>query len=362
MIPDHIDLGRPRESLLWEQVSAGDRLPGFELPITMKTIVLAVTGTRDYMPYHHNEEFCRGVGIRGIFVNTTFNQALVGRCVTDWSGPEADLRSVSLQMVDQLCLGDVAHVDGHVARTWSDGDDRLAEIVVEVRNHRGVTSRAPVVLALPHQDGPVVQRILDGEPEKVELDPGLPPQLQTRLNERVSRHGLVPVSEAQILSWCEMVRDRNPLYFDTPSTRAGRFGGVVAPAMALSIWNLGTGSQTGIDAKYPDVDAPYLEAWPGPLEGDWPFEWRAPGATEVIVQRRHAEFGLPVRPGDQIHSTARLLNCSGRKETKLGPGYFLTRFEVYRNQRNEVIGHTLMSLLQYGSEVADAARAAEKTV
>lgn len=355
MIPGGLGLGVWQESLRSEGVTVGSRLPGFSLPITMKTIVLGATGTRDYMPYHHNVEFCHRNGIRSAFVNTTFNQALVGRCVTDWAGPEADVRSVTLQMLDQLCLGDTAEVSGQVTRAWAEGGDRLVEVEVEVRAREITTARAPVVLALPSADGPVRGRVLGWDPPAVDLDPEMPAELRARLDETQTRHGIVPVSEASILSWCEMVRDRNPGYFDSEDTRAGRFGGVVAPAMAMSIWNLSLGSQTGLDSKHPDVDLPEDDAWPAPVESDWPFEWRAPGASEVIVQRRHAEFGVPVRPGDLISSTARLLNCSGVKKTKLGPGHFLSRYEQYRNQRDEVVGYTVMSLLQYGPGVGTSA-------
>ena len=59
----------------------------------------------------------------------------------------------------------------------------------------------------------------------------------------------------------------------------------------MSIWNLTRSGQLGVTASAPDVDAPDQTAWPRVIESDWPFEWRAPGAREVIVQRRHAEFG-----------------------------------------------------------------------
>ena len=172
----------------------------------------------------------------------------------------------------------------------------------------------------------------------------MPEAMRTRLDERVVRDAPFPVSEAQIGYWCDMVRDAHSAYQDTDGSGAG----VVAPSASMSIWNLSRAGQLGVTASAPDVDVPDQPAWPKTIDSGWPFEWRAPGAREVIVQRRHAQFGAVVRPGDLIRSTAQLLNCSGRRRTKLGDGYFVSRYEVYQNQHDEVIGSTTMSLFQYG--------------
>jgi hypothetical protein len=310
----------------WNDISEGDGIPGFTLPITFKTLILAVIGTRDVMPYHHNQEFCHRLGIRDAFVNTAYLQALMSRCATDWSGPRAVLATMTLTMSDQLCVGDVAH-----------------EVAISTELDRKI-AKARMVLDLVTGGVAPALRVLDIDPPAVDQDDEMPEAMRTRLDERFVRHAPFPVSEAQIGYWCDMVRDGHPAY-----QGAGHGAhGVVAPAASMSIWNLTRSGQLGVTAATPDVDAPDLAAWPAVIESDWPFEWRAPGAREVIVQRRHAEFGAVVRPGDLIRSTAQLLNCSGLRQTKLGKGYFVSRYEVYQNQNDEVIGSTTMSLFQYG--------------
>lgn len=332
----------------WHEVSAGQVIEGYTLPMTMKTLVQAVIGTRDVMPYHHNREFCHQLGIRDAFVNTAFLQALLSRCVTDWSGSRAVLASMTLTMSDQLCLGDLARVDGSVLRTWVDGERHVAEIEGRVATGGGRDiARATMVLDLVADGVEPAARVLSVDPPKIDPSEDMPVAMRDRLDERVVRHAPFPVSEAQIGYWCDMVRDANPSYDATV-----RGAAIVAPAASMSIWNLVRSGQLGVTATAPDTDAPEQTAWPAAIESDWPFEWRAPGAREVIVQRRHAEFGAVIRPGDVIHSTAQLLNCSGRRTTKLGDGYFVSRYEVYQNQHDEVVGSTTMSLFQYG--LADA--------
>ena len=53
------------ESKLWEEVDRGEELPVLHFPITVKTLVLAVCGTRDLMPYHHNPDYSMSLGNRG---------------------------------------------------------------------------------------------------------------------------------------------------------------------------------------------------------------------------------------------------------------------------------------------------------
>jgi hypothetical protein len=51
------------------------------------------------------------------------------------------------------------------------------------------------------------------------------------------------------------------------------------------------------------------------------------------------------------HTISRLLDCSGLKRARMGPGYFMTRHEAFHNVRDEVLGHATMTMFQYGSGV-----------
>ncbi len=140
------------ESKLWEEVDRGEELPVLHFPITVKTLVLAVCGTRDLMPYHHNPDYSRSLGNRGMFVNTMFEQALFGRFVTDWSGPESDFRETSLQMVAQIVPGDVAVIEGRVVKKYRDGDDRRVELELTASTALGIAARSTATLAMPSEE------------------------------------------------------------------------------------------------------------------------------------------------------------------------------------------------------------------
>ena len=73
-----------------------------------------------------------------------------------------------------------------------------------------------------------------------------------------------------------------------------------------------------------------------------------PGMKETIAQGSIQTYGVPVRPGDRVFSTNETLNCSPLKTTKLGPGYFQTNLQTFYNQRDEIVGTNLFTLLRYG--------------
>ena len=349
----------------WEDVSEGEKLPTLEFPISLKTLVAGVAGTRDFMPYHHDDSACESLGIRAMFVNTMFNQASYGRFVTDWSGPESDFRSTTLRMLGQLCPGDLSICNGAVSRKFREGDDSLVEIEMQTENHLGPTSISSAVIAMPSRDGgPVKPRTHLDKPE-VEVDPDVPDAASEWLGKESSKSpGAYKVSEAQIMYWADMVEDANPLYEDTDYARNSRHGGVIGPPMALITWTMGRPGRTGVDRERPDHRLPERKPWPPysaeELERDAMFN--PPGATDTIATISVQEYGIPVRPGDRLSSTNMLVNCSPLKRTRLGPGYFQTNLTTFYNQQDEIVGTNLFTLLRYGVpeselEKAEAERA-----
>ncbi|WP_236796032.1 MaoC family dehydratase N-terminal domain-containing protein [Amycolatopsis sp. GM8] len=337
-------------SLSWNDAEVGAELPELPFPITLKTLVMGAMGTRDLMPYHHNDQFTRSLGMRGAFVNTMFNQALFGRFATDWAGPTARFRSASVKMTNQLVLGDEAIVRGKVTDKWkSESGDGLVRLDLSISNALGITGLSTTVLALPTVAGDHAEfRELD-EPEPPRLSSEMPAEAREQVGVQSLRPGPYPVSEAQIGYLAEMVRDANPLYTDEDYATASPARGVIAPPPSLIVWVMDRGSQVGIDLDHPDVELPGHPPWP------YPAHKRAalrllPGMTDVVVQEVLLEFGPPLRPGDRVTSVNELVNCTETKRTKLGPGHFLTVRDTFVNQRDEPVGRSTMNLLQFQSQ------------
>ena len=79
-------------------VAVGDELPTLRLPITRTLIVSGAIASRDYQDVHHDSVLARERGSKDIFMNILTTNGLVGRYVTDWSGPRSRLVDVNIRL------------------------------------------------------------------------------------------------------------------------------------------------------------------------------------------------------------------------------------------------------------------------
>jgi acyl dehydratase len=137
------------DRLYWEDVGEGTDISPISLELTMKRLIMAVCGTRDFYPVHHDRDFARDSGHKDIFVNQMFLQGFLGRCLTDWTGPEGKLRKLSIAMIAPNYLGDTITARGRVTRKYVENDEHKADCELVVTKQDGtvtVNSQATVAL------------------------------------------------------------------------------------------------------------------------------------------------------------------------------------------------------------------------
>jgi N-terminal half of MaoC dehydratase len=335
-------------SRLWEDVSVGEEIPSQRFPVSWRTLMTQLLATRDFMPYHYHPTYAMSLGMRGAFVNNPFYLCLFGRYVTDWLGPDSDFRSATLQMFDQTVPGDVLEFAGEVTKRWEDGADCLIEVALEFRHALGVAAISTMVIVMPSRErGPAKLRALPPLPE-IEISSEIPEAARVEIGNRRTREAPYPISEAEIRHVAEMARDLNPLYFDSEYARNSRHGEMIAPLTALLVWSQDPPNQVGADSDFPDPDLPDQPAWPFAVEKNRVGNFRLPGTSQIIVQTVSLEFSRPLKRGDRVLDTTELMNCSGLKHTRVGPGYFATFLSLFSNQDNEVVGRCTTTLLMYG--------------
>ena len=149
-----VDLSGPTFS----SVAVGDELPTLTLPITRTLIVSGAIASRDYQDVHHDSVLAKERGSQDIFMNILTTNGLVGRYVTDWSGPRSRLADVNIR------LGAPNHPDCTMTLTGSvtekgelTDDGRYGEVTVSLRgaNKLGdhVTGTVAVLLPAAEQAG-----------------------------------------------------------------------------------------------------------------------------------------------------------------------------------------------------------------
>lgn len=98
----------------------GTTLPEVSFPITPFLVVAGAIATRDFQPVHHDRDAAQAAGAKDIFMNILTTNGLVGRYVTDWAGPNAHLRRVSIRLGTPNFPGDTMTMTGSVTDTVGD--------------------------------------------------------------------------------------------------------------------------------------------------------------------------------------------------------------------------------------------------
>jgi acyl dehydratase len=135
-------------TLNYEQVAVGDTLPALDIDITTGLIVGTALATRDYEPVHHDKAQAQAAGLPDVFMNILTSQGFMTRFATDWSGPEALVKSLDIRLGAPNLPGMVMTVTGEV--TARDDESGVVDIaIVGENNIWGMHMQGTVQLALP---------------------------------------------------------------------------------------------------------------------------------------------------------------------------------------------------------------------
>lgn len=109
-----------------DERGAPGALPELVIKVTPTVVVSTAIATRDFYPVHHDKDLAVQRGSKDIFLNILTTTGLVQRFVTDWAGPDAIMRAVSIRLGVPCYAGDTLTLSGRVTET------RGAEQVVAV--------------------------------------------------------------------------------------------------------------------------------------------------------------------------------------------------------------------------------------
>jgi hypothetical protein len=118
-------------------IEVGTKLPELSLYGDPTFIVSTAIATRDYQDVHHDRDKAQAKGSKDIFVNILTDTGLVQRYVTDWAGPNAIIKSISLRLgvpwyaYDTVTFrGEVTAIDGDLITLKVVGSNSLGDHVI----------------------------------------------------------------------------------------------------------------------------------------------------------------------------------------------------------------------------------------
>jgi MaoC dehydratase-like protein len=147
-----------------------------------------------------------------------------------------------------------------------------------------------------------------------------------------------PVNQPMIRHWAAAMEDHNPVYTDVAAAKASRFGGIVAPPLMLQTWTMPTPKITGI-----------AERGGSPTEGGQNPLTALDEAGFIATLATNSEFEIVryLRLGEVITSTMVIESVSDRKQTRIGPGHFITWVTTFRDESGEVVGRQTFRILKF---------------
>src|ERR1700753_1977757 len=142
-------------TLQWADINVGDEVTVLDIPITTTMIVAGAIATRDFMPVHHDRDYANKQGSPNLFMNILSTNGDWVRCLTDWAGPEAMVKNLSIRLGVPSFPDDPLHFTGSViGKTEGSEGENFVEVTFQGANSLG-----------NHVSGTAVLSLLDGSLE-----------------------------------------------------------------------------------------------------------------------------------------------------------------------------------------------------
>ena len=145
-----------------------------------------------------------------------------------------------------------------------------------------------------------------------------------------------------IRHWAAAFEDRNPAYTDAEFAAGTRHGGIVAPPLMLQTWTMATPKITGI-----------AQRGGSPVE----FQHTSPmsvfdeaGFVGTLASNSEFEIERYLHLGDVISASTVIESISEEKQTRLGPGHFVTWVTTYVDHTGAVVGRQRFRILKFRPE------------
>lgn len=136
-------------SIKWGSVNEGDKIPEQRREITRTTVISTAIATRDFQNVHHDHEAAKKSGTPDIFLNILTTGGLIGKFLTDWTGPEGELKNVTIKLAMPCYPGDTLTSTGSVVKKHEDGGQHLVDIEYTLSTANGSHALGTATVALP---------------------------------------------------------------------------------------------------------------------------------------------------------------------------------------------------------------------
>lgn len=143
------------------------------------------------------------------------------------------------------------------------------------------------------------------------------------------------VNEAMIRQWCEVFDVDFPPFTEGQQAAPGVHGGLIAPATLLPVWlmpGLRNRRPPGSDTADPRAVMKVLER---------------EGYIGILGTNCEQEYERPLRPGERISCVHSVDAISEEKQTRMGPGHFVTFLQEFFDEAGARVGTMRLRILRF---------------
>ena len=138
-----------RISVDWYALHVGDKLPAMVIDVTPTRIVAGAIASRDFMPVHHDRDYANQQGAPDIFMNILSDTGYCSRFLTDWAGPDAMVKHLSIRLGVPVFPGHTLTYTGSVTALRDDGDEGIVDVELRAMNDLGEHVSGTATISLP---------------------------------------------------------------------------------------------------------------------------------------------------------------------------------------------------------------------
>jgi acyl dehydratase len=139
-------------TLKWADINVGDEVTPLHVAITTTMIVAGAIASRDFMPVHHDRDYAKKQGSPNLFMNILTTNGYCVRFLTDWAGPEAMVKNLSIRLGVPCFPDDPLNFTGSVTgKREGSGGENFVDVAFQGANSLG-----------NHVSGTAVLSLLDG--------------------------------------------------------------------------------------------------------------------------------------------------------------------------------------------------------
>ena len=121
----------------WEDVQEGTEIPPITKNCSTQQLVMYAGSSLDFYQIHYDKDFALNNNLPGVIIHGALKNAWLGQLVTNWAGPGAKLRKLSVQYRGMDLTDEDLTLAGTVSRKYEMDGKHLVECNIWMENSKG---------------------------------------------------------------------------------------------------------------------------------------------------------------------------------------------------------------------------------